>query len=51
VIKEEAGPDVTAWSGATFAAALVANDLIDEYRLRQGPATEYAPAGAVAEDG
>lgn len=32
-IKAEPGPDVIAWGGASFGAALVAGDLIDEYRL------------------
>jgi len=36
-IKEEPGPDVIAWGGATFAAALAADDLIDEYRLAVQP--------------
>lgn len=92
-IKEEPGPDVIAWGGATFAAALAADNLIDEYRLavqpvavgsgqplfgqlpaaryldlveakrfacgvvvhiytpQQGPATGWAAAGKVAEEG
>jgi len=92
-IKQETGPDVIAWGGATFAAALAADNLIDEYRLavqpvavgsgqplfgrlssaqhltledaksfacgvvvhvytpQQGPATGWAPAGTVAEEG
>jgi dihydrofolate reductase len=91
-IKEEPGPDVIAWGGAAFAAALAAENLIDEYRLavqpvavgtgqplfgqlpaaqyldlvearsfacgvvvhtyrpRQGPATEWAPAGGTSQD-
>ncbi len=36
-IKEEPGPDVIAWGGAEFAAALAAQDLIDEYRLAVQP--------------
>jgi dihydrofolate reductase len=36
-IKKEPGPDVIAWGGATFAAALVAGDLVDEYRLAVQP--------------
>lgn len=36
-IKEEAGPDVIAWGGATFGAALAADGLIDEYRLAVQP--------------
>ncbi len=36
-IKEEPGPDVIAWGGAEFAAALAAHDLIDEYRLAVQP--------------
>jgi dihydrofolate reductase len=36
-IKEEPGPDVIAWGGAIFAAALVAGNLIDEYRLAIQP--------------
>jgi dihydrofolate reductase len=36
-IKNEPGPDVIAWGGASFAAALAANDLIDEYRLAVQP--------------
>jgi len=36
-IKKEPGPDVIAWGGATFAAALAANHLIDEYRLAVQP--------------
>jgi len=36
-IKEEPGPDVIAWGGAAFAAALAAHDLVDEYRLAVQP--------------
>lgn len=36
-IKNEPGPDVIAWGGATFAAALAADNLIDEYRLAVQP--------------
>jgi dihydrofolate reductase len=36
-IKEKPGPDVIAWGGAMFAGALVAADLIDEYRLLVQP--------------
>jgi dihydrofolate reductase len=36
-IKEEPGPDVIAWGGASFAAALAAHALIDEYRLAVQP--------------
>jgi dihydrofolate reductase len=36
-IKAEPGPDVIAWGGARFAAALAAADLIDEYRLLVQP--------------
>jgi dihydrofolate reductase len=36
-IKEEPGPDVIAWGGATFGAALAAADLVDEYRLAVQP--------------
>jgi dihydrofolate reductase len=36
-IKAEPGPDVIAWGGSTFAAALAANDLVDEYRLAVQP--------------
>ncbi|HKC27438.1 MAG TPA: dihydrofolate reductase family protein [Jatrophihabitans sp.] len=36
-IKQESGPDVIAWGGATFAGALAAADLIDEYRLLVQP--------------
>jgi dihydrofolate reductase len=36
-LKEEAGPDVIAWGGATFAAALAAQGLIDEYVLAIQP--------------
>jgi dihydrofolate reductase len=36
-IKEEPGPDVIAWGGAKFAAALAAHDLVDEYRLAVQP--------------
>ena len=36
-IKEEPGPDVIAWGGATFAGALAAQDLIDEYYLLVQP--------------
>jgi dihydrofolate reductase len=32
-IKEARGPDVIAWGGATFAGALAAANLVDEYRL------------------
>jgi dihydrofolate reductase len=36
-IKAEPGADVIAWGGARFAGALVAADLIDEYRLLVQP--------------
>ncbi len=36
-IKEQAGPDVIAWGGATFAAALAGHSLIDEYCLAVQP--------------
>ena len=36
-IKNEPGPDVIAWGGASFAAALAAGNLIDEYRLAVQP--------------
>jgi dihydrofolate reductase len=36
-IKEQAGPDVIAWGGATFAAALASRGLIDEYCLAVQP--------------
>jgi dihydrofolate reductase len=36
-IKEEPGPDVIAWGGATFAGALAAANLVDEYRLAVQP--------------
>jgi dihydrofolate reductase len=36
-IKSESGSDVIVWGGATFAEALVAADLIDEYRLAVQP--------------
>lgn len=36
-IKAQPGPDVIAWGGATFAAALAAEGLIDEYRLAVQP--------------
>lgn len=36
-IKAEPGPDVVAWGGARFAGALVAADLVDEYRLLVQP--------------
>ena len=36
-LKQEPGPDVIAWGGATFAAALAAGGLIDEYRLAIQP--------------
>jgi dihydrofolate reductase len=36
-IKHEPGPDVIAWGGATFAAALAADNLVDEYRLAVQP--------------
>lgn len=36
-IKNEPGPDVIAWGGASFAAALAAQNLIDEYRLAIQP--------------
>jgi dihydrofolate reductase len=32
-VKQEPGPDVIAWGGASFAAALAAQRLIDEYCL------------------
>ena len=32
-MKAEPGPDVIAWGGASFAAALAARGLIDEYCL------------------
>ncbi len=37
VLKQEPGPDVIAWGGATFAAALAAQGLIDEYCLAIQP--------------
>jgi dihydrofolate reductase len=36
-IREGPGPDVIAWGGASFAGALVAEDLVDEYRLAVQP--------------
>ena len=36
-VKEEPGPDLIAWGGATFAGALAARDLIDEYYLLVQP--------------
>jgi dihydrofolate reductase len=36
-LKQEPGPDVIAWGGASFAAALVAQGLIDEYCLAIQP--------------
>ena len=36
-IRAEPGPNVIAWGGATLAAALMAEDLIDEYRLAVQP--------------
>lgn len=36
-IKKEPGPDVIAWGGATLAASLAAENLIDEYRLAVQP--------------
>jgi len=36
-VKEEPGPDVIAWGGASFAAALAAQGLIDEYCLAIQP--------------
>ena len=36
-IKDEAGADVIAWGGASFAASLVEANLIDEYRLAVQP--------------
>ncbi len=36
-LKEEPGPDVIAWGGASFAAALAARGLIDEYCLAIQP--------------
>lgn len=36
-MTQEPGPDVIAWGGATFAGALAAGDLIDEYRLLVQP--------------
>jgi len=36
-LKEEPGPDVIAWGGASFAAALAAQGLIDEYCLAIQP--------------
>jgi dihydrofolate reductase len=36
-IKEEPGPDVIAWGGGRFAAALAAHDLVDECRLAGQP--------------
>src|SRR6266496_2632691 len=35
--KEEPGPDVIAWGGATFAAALTSQGLIDEFSLAIQP--------------
>jgi dihydrofolate reductase len=37
-IKDEPGPDVIAHGGASFAAALAANGLVDEYCLAIQPA-------------
>jgi dihydrofolate reductase len=36
-IRKEPGPDVIAWGGAALAASLVAENLIDEYRLAAQP--------------
>lgn len=36
-IKAQPGPDVIVWGGASFAGALAAADLIDEYRLLVQP--------------
>jgi dihydrofolate reductase len=36
-LKQEPGPDVIAWGGASFAAALAARGLIDEYFLAIQP--------------
>ena len=36
-IKQEPGRDVIAWGGASFAGALAARDLVDEYRLLVQP--------------
>jgi len=36
-IKDDSGPDVIAWGGATFASALVEHGLVDEYRLAVQP--------------
>jgi dihydrofolate reductase len=36
-VKEQPGPDVIAWGGASFAAALAAQGLIDEYCLAIQP--------------
>lgn len=36
-IKDQPGPDVIVWGGASFAGALAAADLIDEYRLSVQP--------------
>lgn len=36
-LKQEPGPDLIAWGGATFASALAANGLVDEYSLEIQP--------------
>ncbi len=36
-LKDEPGGDIIAWGGATFAHALLAADVIDEYRLVTNP--------------
>lgn len=48
-IKAEPGPDVIAWGGARFAAALAAQELVDEYRLAVQPLVVGAGQALFAE--
>lgn len=36
-LKQEPGPDLIAWGGATFASALASNGLVDEYSIEIQP--------------
>lgn len=49
MIKDEPGPDVIAWGGASFAAALAGRHLIDEYRLAVQPVATGSGSALFAE--